>query len=207
MCHEAQQDVQHRSAAIAALEARRQRLEQPREDERQRLEPVDWPFEIERRFEPLVFERRHERPNIFAARDGLPDECVTSKPRRQIRLRQCRELAERFHPPAFECRLIGGAGPDSILGGDGNDTLRGADGTDILDGGAGADLISGGRGASDRVTYASRRLSVAVCLDVFLATTPHVAETKPLYDEPPTIGFVFSSSKQRPTGLIFASGS
>jgi Ca2+-binding RTX toxin-like protein len=61
--------------------------------------------------------------------------------------------------------LTGGAGPDSILGGDGNDTLRGADGTDILDGGAGADLISGGRGASDRVTYASRRLSVAVSLD------------------------------------------
>src|SRR5207237_3424652 len=61
--------------------------------------------------------------------------------------------------------LVGGAGPDSILGGDGNDTLRGSDGTDILDGGAGADLISGGRGASDRVTYASRRLSVAVSLD------------------------------------------
>ncbi|PYR25995.1 MAG: hypothetical protein DMF98_10405 [Acidobacteria bacterium] len=115
--NEPQDDVQHRRAAIATLEPRRQRFEQPREDERQRLEPVDWPFEIERRFEPLVFERRHERPNIFAARDGLPDERVTSKPRRQIRLWQCRELAERFHPPPFECRLIGGPGqpgPDPV---------------------------------------------------------------------------------------------
>ena len=45
---EPQLDVQDRRAAIAALEARRQRLEQPRQHERQRLEPLDRPFEIER---------------------------------------------------------------------------------------------------------------------------------------------------------------
>ena len=55
-------DVQHRRAAIAALEPRGQRLEQPREHERQRLEPLDRPLEIERRLEPLVRQHRHERP-------------------------------------------------------------------------------------------------------------------------------------------------
>ena len=47
-------DVQHRRAAIAPLEPRRQRLEQPRQHERQRLEPLDRPLEIERRLEPLL---------------------------------------------------------------------------------------------------------------------------------------------------------
>ena len=46
--------MQHRRAAIAPLEARRQRLEQPRQDERQRLEAFDRPLEIERRLEPLL---------------------------------------------------------------------------------------------------------------------------------------------------------
>ena len=71
---EPQLDMQDRRAAIAALEARRQRFEQPRQHERQRLEPLDRPFQLERRFEPLVGQRRHERPHILAARERLPDQ-------------------------------------------------------------------------------------------------------------------------------------
>jgi hypothetical protein len=69
---EAQQHVQHRGAAIAPLEARGQRLEQPRQDERQRLEICDRPLEIERRLEPFLLEHRHERPTVLAARHRLP---------------------------------------------------------------------------------------------------------------------------------------
>ena len=59
-------------AAIAPLETRRQRLEQPRQHERQRLEPLDRPLELERRLEALLGKRRHERTHVFAARDRLP---------------------------------------------------------------------------------------------------------------------------------------
>ncbi len=43
-----QPHVQHGDAAIAPFEARRQRLEQPCQDERQRLERLDRPLELER---------------------------------------------------------------------------------------------------------------------------------------------------------------
>ena len=94
-------EVQDRRAAVAPLEARRQRLEQPRQHERQRLEPLDRPFELERRFEALLGQRRHERRRVLAARDRLPGQRVLPEPRRQIGGRQRRELAQRSDPPAF----------------------------------------------------------------------------------------------------------
>jgi hypothetical protein len=60
--------------------------------------------------------------------------------------------------------LAGGAGSDSILGGLGVDVLRGDAGNDLLTGGGGADAIAGGAGM-DTVSYAERRVSVAVYLD------------------------------------------
>ena len=44
---QAERDVQHCRATVAPLETRRQRLEQSRQHERQRLEPVDRPFELD----------------------------------------------------------------------------------------------------------------------------------------------------------------
>jgi len=96
--------VQHRRAAVAPLEARRQRLEQTRQHERQRLEPLDRPLQLQRRLEPLLFEGRHQRPDIVAARDRLPDERLAAEPRREIPRRQRRQLAERLHAPAPERR-------------------------------------------------------------------------------------------------------
>jgi hypothetical protein len=99
MRDEAQEHVQHRRPAIAALEARRQRFEQPREHERQRLEILDRPFQIERRFEALRVEHRHERPDVLAARDRLPRERRAAHPRDEIRGREGREITERPETP------------------------------------------------------------------------------------------------------------
>ena len=71
--HQPQLHVQHGDAAIAQLEPQRQRLEQPRENERQRLEPFDRPIEVERRFEPLVFHVRHQGTHVAPARNRMPD--------------------------------------------------------------------------------------------------------------------------------------
>jgi hypothetical protein len=71
--------VQRRGAAVAALEARGQRLEEAREHERQRLEPLDRPFQLGRRLEALLGKRGHERTDVLAAGHGLPDQRVLSE--------------------------------------------------------------------------------------------------------------------------------
>ena len=58
-------DGGHR-AAIGALERRRERLAQPREHERQRLEPLDRPLELEPLDEPRRRRRGHERDRVRA---------------------------------------------------------------------------------------------------------------------------------------------
>jgi hypothetical protein len=83
---------------------RRQRLEQPREHERQRLEPFDRPLEIERRFEALRFERRDERADVFAARDRLPRHRRPAEPRDEFVRGQRGQLPKRFQSPMFERR-------------------------------------------------------------------------------------------------------
>ena len=82
--HQPQQDVQHRGAAVAPFEARRQRLEQPRQHERQRLELLDRPFEIHRGFEPFFGDVGDQRTRVLTARNGLPDEPALTEPRRHI---------------------------------------------------------------------------------------------------------------------------
>src|SRR5213079_2222986 len=57
-----------------------ERLQQPRQDERQRLERLDWPFEIERRFESLRGEGRNQRTDVLAARQRLPAAIAASWP-------------------------------------------------------------------------------------------------------------------------------
>ena len=66
-----------RTCSTAAPRSRRsrcadERLHQPAEHERERLEPFDRPLEFERLLEPLLRRRRHERPRVLAARDALP---------------------------------------------------------------------------------------------------------------------------------------
>ena len=99
-----QRDVQRRRPAIARFETRRQRFEQTREHERQRFEPFDRPLEIERRVEPLLRERRHERPDVVAARDRLPEESLRSEARGEVGRRQRGELAKRLHTPTLKRR-------------------------------------------------------------------------------------------------------
>ena len=89
--HQRQRDAQHDGAAIAALEPLAQRLEQPREHKRQRLEAVDRPFEIERCLELLRDAGRHERPHLFAARPSLPAQAVLTE--------ACGELGRRQRTP------------------------------------------------------------------------------------------------------------
>lgn len=96
--------MQDGGATIAALETCRQRLEEARQHERQRLERVDRPLELERRVEALLGQRRHQRPRVVAARDRLPRQRAAPEPRRQIGRRQRRELAERAHAPPFQRR-------------------------------------------------------------------------------------------------------
>ena len=108
----AQQHVQHRGAAVAPFEPRRQRFEQPREHERQRLELLDRPLELERRLEALLGERGNERPDISAARNRLPLERTPSEPRDQISGRERRDLAGMLKvspdgSPSFPKDVIG----------------------------------------------------------------------------------------------------
>ena len=102
--HQPEAHAQDGGGAIAALEPCRQRLEQPREHERQRLEPLDRPFQIDRRFERFFRNRRHQRPRVVAARDRLPGEPLGSQAGRKIGGRQRRELAECFDTPRSKYR-------------------------------------------------------------------------------------------------------
>ena len=93
-----------RGAAIGALERRRQRLEQAREHERQRLEAIDRPFELD------LFEKAwhvgigHERADIDAQRQTLERHASLPQPRRQLARWQRRQLAERRQSPSRENR-------------------------------------------------------------------------------------------------------
>ena len=77
---EAQRRIEHRGAAIGALETLGQRLEQPRQHERQRLEPFDRPLELERGLERNLIDPRHHRPRIHAARERLPQRAALAEP-------------------------------------------------------------------------------------------------------------------------------
>src|SRR6266581_458323 len=97
-----QADMQHRGAAIALLEMRRKRVHQPRQHERQRLEPLDGPFEIERLLEAFFRKRRHERRWILAAREALPGDTVFAEARRDVIRWQRREVSEGSQSPAAQ---------------------------------------------------------------------------------------------------------
>src|SRR3954470_6832853 len=75
-----QSDVEYGRAAIPLFEVPFERLHQPSEDERERLEPVDWPFEIERLLESLFGHRRHEWQRVFPGGDALPPHARLAKP-------------------------------------------------------------------------------------------------------------------------------
>src|SRR3954464_5835997 len=97
-----QPDVEYGRAAIALLEGPFERLHQPSEDERERLEPVDWPFEIERLLESLFGHRRHKWQRGFPRRDALPPRAGVAKPRRDIIGWQGREFAKGAKTPVAE---------------------------------------------------------------------------------------------------------
>ena len=97
-----QPDAQHGRAAAAALEMGFQRLQEPAEHTRQRLQPLDGPLEFERLLEALLWNDREKRPRILAARTALPPHTCLSEPRGHGRRGQCRDLAESAKTPATE---------------------------------------------------------------------------------------------------------
>jgi hypothetical protein len=109
--------VQRDDAAVLAFEPLAQRLEQPREHERQRLELVERPLELERLLEARGHTRRHQRARVFAARQPLPAHALLPQPRRQFGRRQRRHIAERAETPSGEDRDWGlGVGGWGTLG-------------------------------------------------------------------------------------------
>ena len=94
-----QRDAQDDGAPIATLEPIAQRIEQTRQHKRQRLEPLDRPFEIERLFE-LVGHARPARAAAFLRRAPI----AASGGRvvrggRRAHGRQRRKISERLETP------------------------------------------------------------------------------------------------------------
>src|SRR3954464_12744019 len=77
-----QPDVEYGRAAVALLEVPFERIHQPSEDERERLEPVDWPFEIERLLESLFGHRRHKWQGGFSRSGSVPPHAAPGTPAR-----------------------------------------------------------------------------------------------------------------------------
>ena len=78
------------------------RLHQAPEHERERLELLDRPLEIERLLESLFGHGRHQRTRVFPASQTLPVRLLTAKTCGKIIGRQCREIAQRPQTPATE---------------------------------------------------------------------------------------------------------
>jgi len=97
-----QADMQHRGTAIAPLEMRCERVHQPRQHERQRLEPLDGPFEIERLLEAFFRKRRHERRWILTAREALPVDTVFAEAGRNVIRWQRRQVSQGSQSPAAQ---------------------------------------------------------------------------------------------------------
>ncbi len=108
--HQVQAHVEHGGAAAAAIEMRRQRLEQPAQDERQRLQAVDRPLEIERLLEALLRHCGQQRPRILASRQPLPPDARLPETGGDGIGRQLRDIAERPQSPLSECRQFIGIG-------------------------------------------------------------------------------------------------
>ena len=78
----------------------RQRIEQPRQHERQRLQRVDRPLQLHPLDEARHVRIGHERPGIAPQRQLLQPHAVLPHARRQIAGVERRELSERRQPPA-----------------------------------------------------------------------------------------------------------
>jgi hypothetical protein len=94
--------MQNRRAAIRAFESFRQRLQQTPEHERQRLEPLDGPFKIERRLERIVRHPGHQRRGVFATRQPLPQNPARTQPFIHLAGRERRQLPHRDHTPSAQ---------------------------------------------------------------------------------------------------------
>jgi hypothetical protein len=101
-CDQMQPDVQDRRAAIAPLEMRGQRLHETAKHERERLESLDRPVQLECLLEPLLGRCRHERPLVLPTRKALPLHARCSQPRGHFIRRQDSKLTERSKPPPSE---------------------------------------------------------------------------------------------------------
>src|SRR5205085_2977655 len=95
-------DDERGGSAIAPLEVRGNRLEQPAEHERERLEPLDRPLEIQVRFKPFVWQHRDERPVVFAAGQPLQPRAISAEAGGDLGTRQRGERPERGDAPAGE---------------------------------------------------------------------------------------------------------
>ena len=75
-----QPDMQHGRATSATIELGFQWLQESSEYKRQRLQPLDGPFKIERLLETFLWSNGEKRPRILTARQALPPYALLSKP-------------------------------------------------------------------------------------------------------------------------------
>ena len=99
---EPQLQMDGRGAPVRTLERRGQRLEQPRQHERQRLQPVNRPFELDAFEEARHIGIGHERARIDSTRHALQGDAGLPQPCGQRPGRQRRQLAERRKPPSLQ---------------------------------------------------------------------------------------------------------
>ena len=106
---ESQIEPQRGGATIGALERGRQRIEQPRKHERQRLERIDRPLELHRLNEPRHTGIRHERRTIDTTSELLEHQPLLPHPLGQIDRWQRRDLSKhRQAPPPERLEMDGG---------------------------------------------------------------------------------------------------
>src|SRR5678815_2072156 len=98
-----QAHVEDRRAAVTLLQVSLEPIHQAPEHERQRLELLDGPLEIERLLEPLFGYSGHQRTGVFPASQTLPVRLLTAEARGEIICGQCREIAKRSQAPMTEC--------------------------------------------------------------------------------------------------------
>jgi len=76
-----QSNVQYGRAAAATIELGFQWIEEPTEHKRQRLQPLDGPFKIERLLEAFLLDDGKKRPRILTTGQTLPPHALLPQPR------------------------------------------------------------------------------------------------------------------------------
>ena len=100
--HEAARQVQHHGRQVQRGKPLGDRLADPREHERQRLEPFHRPLEVQRLLDGRLGLGRDERLQVLPAGQPLPHHAGLPQPLRQRPGGQPRQIAQRLQAPALK---------------------------------------------------------------------------------------------------------